>query len=258
MLFRAGKNLHSFENYMPNNCNRGRSLKLWLPILLLLAVSGAAVLYFFVSRLHQAAFENQAEFEKEFNRNQRDLASRILADVDRWVQRNDMQMVQVVFGELTSIPELKAAVFLDNNNKVVASTRKDEVGQALGIDRLGVKNLNKAQLQGAIQGARQNIRGTTLFSEDRNGFVACYPISLPSDTGKLEMRPRGIILFAYDLSLDKTVSLHRLQTGFLISSADILPIALALGFGLQILGLILVICFYRGNRERKGMKEQRG
>lgn len=244
---------------MPNNCNKWRSLKLWLPILLLLAVSGAAVLYFFVSRLHQAAFENQAEFEKEFYRNQSYHASRILADVERWVQQNDMQMVQVFFGELTFIPELKAAVFLDNNNEVVASTRKDEVGQALGIDRLGVKNLNKAQLQGAIQDAREYIRGTTLFSEDRNGLVACYPISLPSHPGELELRPRGTILFAYDLSLDKTVSLHRLQTGFLISSADILPIALALGWGLLFLGLVLVIFFfYRGNRERKGMKEQRG
>ena len=210
--------------------SKWRSLRFWLPAFLsLLAIGGGLALYVFEVRIHKA------QFEAEFSRNQTLLATRIQADVDRWVQRNDLDMVQSIFAELGVIPELKTAVFLDAANTVLASTRREDLGRPLDLERLGLAKLDPGQLLAALQTARQTMQGISLFTSDRNGVLACFPTSLPLQPGKLEVRRGGMVLMSYDLRLEKAASLRHLQTEFLTLFASILIIALTLGISLHFL-----------------------
>ena len=207
-----------------------RSLQFWLPALLLLfAVGGGLVLYVFEVRMHEI------QFEADFNRNQMLRDVRIQADVERWVLRNDLEMVQSIFAELGVIPELKSALFLDATNTVLATTRREDIGRPLDIPSLNLDNLDPWQLAAAMQTARQTMRGSSWFTANRNVLLSCFPTSLPLRPGELEARRGGVILVGYDLRLEKAASLRHLQSEFLIYFANTLAIALALGVSLHFL-----------------------
>jgi len=210
--------------------SKWRSLRFWLPAFLaLLAIGSGLALYVYEVQLHKT------EFEAQFSRNQTLLTTRIQADVERWVQRNDLDMVQSIFAELGVIPELKTAVFLDATNTVLAATRREDLGRPLDIGQLGVDQLDPSQLLAAMQKARQTMQGISLFASDRNSVFACFPTSLPLRPGELEVRRGGLVLMSFDLRLEKAASLRHLQTEFLIYFADILIIALVLGVSLHFL-----------------------
>jgi PAS domain S-box-containing protein len=210
--------------------NKWRSVRFWLPALLLLfTLGGGLILYIFEVRLHEAVFES------DFNRNQTFRSIRIQSDVERWVQRNDLETVQSIFAEQGLIPELKSALFLDATNIVLASTRREDLGRPLNIEHLGLAKLNSGRLIAAMQTARQTTRGISLFTDDRNGLVACFPASLPPSPGELGMRQGGVILVGYDLLPEKIVSLRHVQAEFLAYFAGILVIAMALGVSLHFL-----------------------
>jgi PAS domain S-box-containing protein len=210
--------------------SKWRSLRFWLPAFLaLLAIGSGLALYVYEVQLHKA------EFEAQFSRNQTLQTTRIQADVERWVQRNDLDMVQSIFAELGVIPELKTAVFLDATNTVLAATRREDLGRPLDIGQLGVDQLDPSQLLAAMQKARQTMQGISLFTGDHNGVLACFPTSLPLQPGQLEVRRGGLVLMSFDLRLEKAASLRHLQTEFLIYFADILIIALVLGVSLHFL-----------------------
>jgi PAS domain S-box-containing protein len=213
-----------------NRNTKLQSLRFWLPtFLLLFAIVGGLVLYVMEVRSHAAVFES------DFNRNQTLRASRIQADVERWVLRNDLEMVQSSFAELGVIPELKTALFLDAKNTVLAATRREYIGQPLDIARLGLDKINPGQLIAALNTARQTRRSSSLFAGDRSGLVVCFPTSLPLQPGDLEVRRGGVILVAYDLRLEKAASLRLLQRGFLTYFASVLLLIMALSISLHFL-----------------------
>ncbi len=210
--------------------NQLRSVRFWLPLLLsLFTLGGGMVLYVFEVRMHEI------QVETDFSRNQMLRDVRIQADVERWVLRNDLEMVQSTFAEMGVIPELKSALFLDASNNVLAATRREYIGRPLDIQSFSLDNLDSEQLLAAMQTARQTMRGSSLFTSGRNGVIACFPTSLPLQPGDLEARRGGMILVGYDLRLEKAASLRHLQTEFLVYFANTLAIALALGISLHIL-----------------------
>jgi HAMP domain-containing protein len=210
--------------------NKWRSLRIWLPALLLLfALGGGMGQYVFEVR------RQEIRFDADFKRNQMLRAARIQADVERWVLRNDLEMVQSIFAELGVIPELKAALFLDATNTVLAATRREYIGRPLDIPSLNLDNLDPGQLSAAMQTARQTMRANSLFTADRNVLILCFPTSLPLRPGELQARRGGMILAGYDFRLEKAASLHHLRMEFLIYFANTLAIALALGVSLHFL-----------------------
>ncbi len=210
--------------------SKWRSLRFRLPMLvLLLAIGGGLVLYVLELR------NRNAEFEAEFSRNQTRQALQIQTDTERWVQRNDLDMVQTVFAELGLVTELKSALFLDATNTVLAATRREYLGQPLDVKHLGLDQLDSGELIAAIETAGRTMRGTSLFTTDRNGLILCLPTSLPLRPGELELSRRGVILVSSDLRLEKAANLRRLQADFLTYFAVSLIIALTLGISLHFL-----------------------
>jgi signal transduction histidine kinase/HAMP domain-containing protein len=207
-----------------------RSLRFLLPALLsLLAITGGLLLYVMDVRIH----ENR--FEADFNRQQTLQVTRIQADIERWVQRNDMDMVQSIFAELGVNPDLNTSLFLDAMNTILAATRREYISQPLDIKYLGLDKLNSTELTEVIETTRRTKRSTSLFTSDRNGLVECFPTSLPLNPGELEVRHGGVILVAYDLRLEKADNIHHIQAEFSIYFVVILIVALVLGIGLHFL-----------------------
>jgi PAS domain S-box-containing protein len=212
----------------PNN--RWRSLRLLLPALLLLfAIGGALLLYVFELR------NRAAEFEADFRAEHVLLAARIQADVERWVQRNDLETVQSILADLGVTVELKAALLLDPADTVLAAMHREAIGRPLDIGHVGLDRLDAGQLRAAMLAARQNLRGSSVFTGDRNGLVACFPASLPPRPGELGLRRGGLLLVGYDLHPAKATTLRQLRTTYLFYCAVILLSAAALGVSLHFL-----------------------
>lgn len=207
-----------------------RSLKFWLPVILLLfAIAGGLVLFVFNLKTREAAFE------KEFERSQMLRTARIQLDIERWVLRNDQETVQSIFAELSMITELDRAVFLDTENKILASTRLEEIGTSIDPSRFDAGHFDPQKVLTTAQTARESRGGISLFSADRNTLITFFPIALPLRNGDLELRHGGVILVEFDLRPKKAESLQRLKTEFLFYLADILLIAFALGLSLHFL-----------------------
>src|ERR1035437_10904994 len=116
-----------------NQNSKFRSLRFLLPTLLsILAISGGLLLYVVEVGMHNT------RFEKDFDRDHILQGTRIQANVERWVQRNDMDMVQSIFAEMGVNSDLKISLFLDATNTVLASERREYIGRPLDIAHLGL------------------------------------------------------------------------------------------------------------------------
>lgn len=210
--------------------NKLWSLRVWLPIFLLLfAIVVGLILYIIEIRIHES------KFEMNFKRNQTLQAARIQSEVQRWVLRNDLEMVQSIFAELGVNTDLKMALFLNANNKVLAATRREYIGRSLNVEYLGLDTTKKGELIVSMQMARKTMRGNSWFTSDRNELIACFPTSLPLQSGDLGLRSGGMILVYYDLRLEKNDSLHLIKNDFLIYFASILIIMLILSISMHFL-----------------------
>ena len=125
-------------------------MRFWLPALLLLfAVGGGLGLYVFEVRMHEL------RFEADFKRNQMLRDVRIQADVERWVLRNDSEMVQSIFAELGVIPEQNAAPErLDLNDRDLRLAKESGCKITINSDSHDSRNLGKMEF-----GIRQLKRG---------------------------------------------------------------------------------------------------
>ncbi|NOU17529.1 MAG: PAS domain S-box protein [Bacteroidales bacterium] len=171
----------------------------------------------------------------DFKKNQTLQAARIQSEVQRWVLRNDLEMVQSIFAELGVNTDLKMSLFLDEKNTVLAATRREYIGRSLKVEYLGLDTINNGKIIAAMQMARQTMRGSSWFTSDRNELIACFPTSLPLQSGDLGVRRGGMILVCYDLRLEKTDSLHLIKNDFLIYFTSILIIMLVLSISMHFL-----------------------
>lgn len=206
------------------------SLRVSLPIFLLLfAIGGGVILYFIEMRIHEA------KFETNFHRNQMLEATRIQSDVERWVLRNDMEMVQLIFSELGVDPNMKTSMFLDSSNIVLAATRREYIGQTMNVASLGLDRPNQNELISVMQNARRTMRGRSLFTSDRNGMIVFLPTLLPLRLGDLRAHPGGMILVVYDLRMEKASNHSLIEADFFNYFTSIIIIALALGISMHFL-----------------------
>jgi len=206
------------------------SVRFRLPALLfLLTVLSGAVLYFVEIQFHET------EFETVFEKSETLRASRIQAEIDRWIQRNDMDMVQSMLGELAVIPGLKSALFLDATNTVLAADRREYIRQPFLFAQLDLPTLDSAQLRAAMNAARLNMQGKAFFTPDRNGLILCFPTTLPLQPGALQTSRGGLLLVSYDFQLQKSAVLSHVQIEFSTYFTGILLITLTLGVCLHFL-----------------------
>jgi PAS domain S-box-containing protein len=213
-----------------NAVDKFRSVRFWLPaLLLLLTVGCGAVQYVYERRTYEA------QFEADFRRDEMLRAGRLQAEIERWVQRNDLDMAQAILAERGVLPELRSALFLDAENRVLASTRREYLGKAFEPGQLDVSALDPARLRERMQTARRTQQGLSFYADDRDGLVICLPTSLPLRAGELEARHGGLLLLSYDFQLKKAVGLRYVQAEFLTYFAGLAIIALVLGVCLHFL-----------------------
>jgi signal transduction histidine kinase len=210
--------------------NKLQSLRVLFPILLLLfAICNGVLLYFVEMRIHES------RFEKDFSKTQMLQAYRIQADIERWLMRNDMEMVQSIFAELGVNPDITSSLFLDSNNIILASSRREYIGVPLNIEYLGLEKPSAEELELSIRQAKKTMKALSLFSGNKNNLIACLPASLPLRSGELKVRHGGIILISYNLRFAKASNYRLMQYDFLNYFAFILFIAIALGVGMHYL-----------------------
>lgn len=213
-----------------NSLEKLKSLRVLLPCFVALSALGAGlVLYFVRVRVHRA------EMAEEFRQNHTLRAARVQSEVERWVQRNDPEMVQSVFAELGVFPEICAAMFLDQNDHVIASMRRDELRQSVNDTHLGLPSVDPRRVRQLLRTARTTRRMASFSTADGAGLVLCLPATLPLSPDTLEVRPGGAIVIVYDLGPSRAAQLHRQRADWAAYFATVLIGALVLGAGLNIL-----------------------
>jgi PAS domain S-box-containing protein len=203
-------------------------VRFWLPgLLLLLTVGCGAILYFYEAGVYEARFD--AEFQKdELSR-----AARVQAEIERWVQRNDLDMAQSVLAEQSMAPELRGISFLDDADKVLASSRREYLRRPFEIGQMGMAGVDPGRLHDVVAEVRRTQQGASFFTDDRNGLIVCFPTALPMKPGTLELRNGGLLLMGYDFAIQKEASLQHVRAEFL-----------SYFVGLSIIALILAVCLH--------------
>ncbi len=203
---------------------RTQPLRIWLPVFLLLFASGVGLVLY--------VYEFQSElnrFEAYFKRSQTIQASRILSDVERWVLRQDMDTVQSVIAELGLNPNLQASVYLDSSSVVLAATRRYCIGEPFKSEFLALPGINPDELLQSVKTSRTKMTETSLFTRDRKGLIICLPTSLPLRPGELGVRAGGVLLVAYDLSVEKAAIVRRMRSDFYYLLGGVLLMSVLLG-----------------------------
>jgi PAS domain S-box-containing protein len=201
-----------------------------LPLLVLLfALTGGAVAYFVELHVHQRVIE------EEFTRERMLYSTTIQSEIERCVQRDDLEMVQTVFAELGVMPDVRTALFLDATDNVLASTRREMLGRSFDPPRLGLSASDLPRLHESMQSVRRAQKPTFLLTTDKNELLTMMPTALPLRPGALGVQRRGVIVVVYDLRAEKANQLAQLQRNFFIFLGNIVVIALALGIGLHVL-----------------------
>lgn len=207
-----------------------RSLRLWLPgLLVVLAGVGSVILYWVEVGTRTTAFEAQ------FKEAQLLRTARLQGEVERWVQRNDPEMVQSVLAETGIIPELKAASFLDGANVVLAASRREYIGRPAEIQQFAPSPADQARLLTAMQATRETKRGNALYTGDRCQLVACFPMTVWLRPGELQAHRTGLLLASYDPRPARAANLQHLRRDFASDMAGVLFMALILGISLHFL-----------------------
>lgn len=210
--------------------NKFKSLRLWLPMLTIVsaAVGGVVLL------LIQLEFHEE-RFEQNFRQNQILRTCRLQSEIERWIQRDDPEMVQSVIAETAVIPEVKAAMFVDSSNSIVAATRREYIGTPLTFEKLALPEAAERELFSIIQSTRQTRSGMARFTADRNDMITCYPMSAPMHEGELETRRGGLVLVCYDLRAQKAVAASDVRLEFVFDFGGVLFVAASLGVGVHYL-----------------------
>jgi PAS domain S-box-containing protein len=193
------------------------------------ALAGGIIVYVMATRIHRQ------EFEREFVETQMLWATRVQANVERWVHRNDLEMVETIFGELGLFPEVRAALYVDARDVVLAATRRDLLHRPLDLGRLTGLGNDVARIKILLETTRRTLVAANLLTHDQTTLVVCLPTSLPIERDRLEVRRGGLILVVYDLRPAQVVRLARLQRDFLIYLLNMVLVAGTLGIALHFL-----------------------
>src|SRR4030095_15209687 len=100
------------------------SLRFRLPLFLTLYCGVVGLVLFTVANEVQ-----ESAFERDFERAELVRATEIQSRTERAAERSELETAQREFGELAVFEEIRAAVFVASDNKVLLSSRRDWIGR---------------------------------------------------------------------------------------------------------------------------------
>ncbi|AKJ00923.1 PAS domain S-box-containing protein [Archangium gephyra] len=110
------------------------------------------------------------------------------------------ERVQEDVASLGTDPHIKIALLLDDTGRVVASTRRVEIGQE---GRALHPELFRPEAEPLLQRAREHLAGSTQPTPDGEALVARYPVMVSEDSGELSSERVWMLVVWRDLSVLK-------------------------------------------------------
>src|SRR4030095_10113330 len=205
-----------------------QSLRFRLPLFLTLYCGVVGLLLFTVANEFQ-----ETAFERDFERDKLVRATEIQSRTERAAERSELETAQREFGELAVFEEIRAAVFVAPDNKVVLGSRRDWIGRPLDLTALGLTEAENPRVEETMRSVRSNGRTESLFSLDRNFLTFVLPSAVPVGPGGLGGTRGGVILLVHDLSLSKAVNRQRLLRQFGVGAIAVFLAVVGLGISLQ-------------------------
>ncbi|ADO72966.1 Sensor protein [Stigmatella aurantiaca DW4/3-1] len=132
-------------------------------------------------------------------------------------------MVRSQISELGANPHLRVALFVDDRNRVLASTRLELIGKPL---EEAWPLFAQPPYTERSQQAQKDWTGSVDLSEDRGQMVGCYPVFLDGDASP---RRVGLLFLQHDLTSLKATSRHEAERTVVKTSVLFLFLALAMG-----------------------------
>ncbi|HVQ13143.1 MAG TPA: PAS domain S-box protein, partial [Vicinamibacterales bacterium] len=206
------------------------SLRFRLPLFLTLYSAVVGLVLFTVANEIQ-----ESAFERDFERAELVRATEIQTRTERAAERSELETAQREFGELAVFEEIRAAVFVAPDNKVVLGSRRDWIGRPLDLTALGLTEAENPRVEETMRSVRSNGRTESLFSLDRNFLTFVLPAALSVGPGELGSTRGALILLVHDLSLSKAVNRQRLLRQFGIGAIAVFLAVVGLGISLHAL-----------------------
>ncbi len=206
------------------------SLRFRLPLFLTLYSAVVGLVLFTVANEIQ-----EAAFERDFERTELVRATEIQSRTERAAERSELETAQREFSELAVFEEIRAAVFVAPDNKVVLGSRRDWIGRSLDLTALGLTAAENPRVDETMRSVRSNGRTESLFSLDRNFLTFVLPAPLPVGPGELGTTRGALILLVHDLSLSKAVNRQRLLRQFGVGAIAVFLAVVGLGISLHAL-----------------------
>jgi PAS domain S-box-containing protein len=206
------------------------SLRFRLPLFLTLYSAVVGLVLFTVANEIQ-----EAAFERDFERAELVRATEIQSRTERAAERNELESAQREFGELAVFEEIRAAVFVAPDNKVVLSSRRDWIGRPLEVSALGLNEAENPRVEETMRSVRSNGRTESIFSLDRNFLTFVMPATVPVGPGELGATRGALMLLVHDLSLSKAANRQRLLRQFGVGAIAVFLAVVGLGISLHAL-----------------------
>ena len=206
------------------------SLRFRLPLFLTLYSAVVGLVLFTVANEIQ-----EAAFERDFERAEMVRATEIQSRTERAAERSELETAQREFGELAVFEEIRGAVFVAPDNKVVLGSRRGWIGRQLDLTALGLSADENPRVEETMRNVRSNGRTESLFSLDRNFLTFVLPATVPVGPGELGATRGALILLVHDLSLSKAVNRQRLLRQFGVGAIAVFLAVVGLGISLHAL-----------------------
>jgi len=177
---------------------------------------------------------------------------------DAFLRDGKLGAVREQLAGLSSNPYLQVGLLIDEQQKVLASTRLALLGREV---REAWPELARPEHAERMAEARQHMNGIVEVSSDGQRVVGYYPVFL--SFGK-PPRSIGFLYFQHDLTAAKAASLHEVEQSVLRSSVMLVLIAGAMGLfvqftmGRRIQRLVLAAQEVLGRRQDTPSGDSRG
>lgn len=212
--------MHASANKVKLNAN-SLGVRIALALILLVVIIGL-VNYAYYSRVAQrnliADIQTSAQGE---------LASMQSAIQYAFATAGDHSQVQAQLAAFGADPKLHSAVIVDQDQRIIASSRRIWIDEPFQIAAESVPNLSGTWAN-ALKSARSTLRGSTFLDADKDYLGAVYPIRLAQQRHVLRPSLYGALVVTYDLRARKAMTARIVAaqaaffTGFLVFIALLL------------------------------------
>lgn len=166
-----------------------------------LRLSITAILVFFVIVLGLFSFrveilQSQQRAEDQLIQDATSDGSGMAAILEYLYSKGDLEGAEMLVSQNASDPNLELALLIDENNKVLLSSRYALRGVAVADTPAG-------DAAPTFEKVRQTMAGTINISEGRRYFTAVYPVFLGPAPGHIRSSRIGLLIMKYDLSVWK-------------------------------------------------------